>query len=213
MNDGGYIQYGCGWHAPVGWRNFDASPTLRFERLPLLGSLYTKNENRFPKNVAYGDVVKGLPVVPASCRAVYCSHVLEHLTLADCRVALRNTHTILQAGGIFRLVLPDLAYSVQQYLANATNASPDAAPEFMRETGLGQESRTRGLKGLVVSWLGNSQHYWMWDYPALARELDSAGFVAIRRATYHDSADARFCEVETEERWSHALGIECRKPE
>jgi hypothetical protein len=57
-----YIQYGCGWSAPVEWTNFDASPTLRFERLPLIGSFYTKNKQRFPANVRYGDIVSGLPV-------------------------------------------------------------------------------------------------------------------------------------------------------
>ncbi len=41
------VQYGCGWSAPFSWRNFDASLTLRFERLPLIGHLYTKNESRF----------------------------------------------------------------------------------------------------------------------------------------------------------------------
>ena len=56
-----YLQYGCGWWAPKGWRNFDASPTLRFERLPLIGWLYTRNSQRFPENVEYGDIVKGLP--------------------------------------------------------------------------------------------------------------------------------------------------------
>ena len=64
MNDGQYVQYGCGWSAPKEWRNFDASLTLRFERLPLIGHLYTKNESRFPGNVEYGDIVKGLPIPP-----------------------------------------------------------------------------------------------------------------------------------------------------
>jgi len=113
MRNSYYVQYGCGWSAPVGFRNFDASPTLRFERLPLLGKLYTKNNSRFPENVEYGDIVKGLPVPPTSCEAVYCSHVLEHLSLDDFRKALRNTHRILKSGGTFRLVVPDLDYSIK----------------------------------------------------------------------------------------------------
>lgn len=83
-----YVQYSCAWCAPAGWTNFDASPTLRFERLPIIGNLYTKNENRFPENVEYGDIVKGLPVPDDSCKGIYCSHVLEHLSLSDFRVAL-----------------------------------------------------------------------------------------------------------------------------
>ena len=50
MSDGLYVQYGCGLSAPAGWMNFDASPTLRFERSPI-GFLYTRNRERFPRNV------------------------------------------------------------------------------------------------------------------------------------------------------------------
>ena len=46
-----YVQYGCGFDAPDGWINYDASPTLFFERIPVLGRLYTKNERRFPNIV------------------------------------------------------------------------------------------------------------------------------------------------------------------
>ena len=80
-----YLQFGCGLSSPERWRNFDASPTLRFERIPVVGTLYNKNTVRFPKNVEYGDIVKGLPVLDESQCGVYCSHVLEHLSLGDCR--------------------------------------------------------------------------------------------------------------------------------
>src|SRR5882724_7131927 len=32
-----YVHYGCLFCAPESWLNFDASPTLRFERIPILG--------------------------------------------------------------------------------------------------------------------------------------------------------------------------------
>lgn len=208
MDRGGYVQYGCGWSAPPAWRNFDASPTLRFERLPLLGQRYTRNRQRFPANVEYGDVVRGLPVPGNSCHAIYCSHILEHLSLEDCRHALRNTHALLQAGGIFRLVLPDLESAIRKYV---NNSAPDAAPEFIQNTGLGLERKNRGLRGLLVAWLGNSQHLWMWDYKSLEQELRAAGFHEIRRAQFGDSPEFRFQDVEQKERWDDCLGIECRK--
>jgi hypothetical protein len=83
-----YVQYGCSFSAPEGWLNFDASPTLRFERIPLLGKLYTKNESRFSPEVRYGDIVRGLPLEPSSVDGLYASHVLEHLSFEDCRLAL-----------------------------------------------------------------------------------------------------------------------------
>jgi len=208
MNNSLYIEYGCGWCAPQGWRNFDSSPTLRFERFPLMGKLYKKNESRFPKNVEYGDIVNGLSIPPNSCKGVYCSHVLEHLSLEDFRSALKNTNRMLQIGGIFRFVLPDLEYLVKQYI---DNPSQDAALLFMKNTMLGHEKRKRGLKGLIFSWLGNSQHLWMWDYKSIEVELRNTGFVQIRRAFRGDYSDNKFQEVENMERWNNCLGVECKK--
>lgn len=194
--------------APNKWKNFDASPTLWFERLPIIGSIYTKNSSRFPNNVEFGDIVRGLPVSNNSCKGIYCSHVLEHLSLEDFRIALRNTYKILRSGGYFRFVLPDLEYSIKLYLENS---STDAALFFLRETSLGKEKRSRELRGFIIDWLGNSQHLWMWDYKSITKELDAAGFVQIRRAKFGDSLDTKFCEVEDLGRWSNCLGIECTK--
>lgn len=205
-----YIQYGCGWNAPYSWRNFDASPTLLFERIPLLGRLYTKNTARFPKNVEYGDIVKGLPVQGCSCKGVYCSHVLEHLSLEDCSKALMNTWRILEDGGVFRFVLPDLEFAIRKYI---DYPKPTAAIDFLKETGLGREIRNRKLKSFFFNWIGNSGHLWGWDYKSLANELANSGFMDIRRAQFGDSNDPMFNVVEQKERWDNCLGIECRKQE
>lgn len=149
--------------------------------------------------------MKGLPLGDATCRGVYCSHVLEHLGLDDFRKALANTKRLLKPGGIFRLVLPDLAFYVGQYRASA---SPDAALEFMRTTGLGESSRARGVKGFMQELMGNSRHRWMWDYPSLESELDQAGFKQIRKALLGDSTDEKFKQVERQEHWANCLGVE-----
>jgi hypothetical protein len=201
-----YVQYGCGLSAPEGWLNFDASPTLRLQRLPLIGRLGAAGGVRFPANVRYGDIVNGLPIAARSCRAVYCSHVLEHLSLNDLRVALSNTKALLAAGGLFRLVVPDLRVAALRYVADTTET---AAVRFMTETSLGIAERPRGACGLLRSWLGNSQHLWMWDYPSLRRELETAGFKDIRSARMGDSEEPMFARVEEESRWVDALGLQC----
>lgn len=203
-----YVQYGCGWSAPESWRNFDASPTLRFERIPIIGKLYTKNNSRFPINVEFGDIISGLPVLENSSKGVYCSHILEHLSLEDFRLALRNTYKILRADGFFRLVLPDLEYSIKQYV---DDSSVNASLFFLKETYLGKEKRDQSLKGLISEWLGNSQHLWMWDYKSISQELANVGFIDIRRAKFGDSTDLMFKNVEDEGRWLNCLGVECKK--
>lgn len=208
MNNNLYVQYGCGWNspAPAGWRNFDASPTLRFERLPLIGGLYTRNANRFPRTVEYGDIVNGLPIIEQTCKAIYCSHVLEHLCLEDFRLALRNTHKLLRENGVFRLAMPDLEECVRRYMADD---SPDASSKFMSMSGLGLESHPRSLMSILSSTLGGSRHLWLWDFDATRMELERVGFREIRRAHFGDSSDARFGEVEEKDRWEGCLGIEC----
>lgn len=203
-----YVQFGCGLCAPPEWRNFDASPTLRLQRLPMVGPLLVRNGPRFPRNVEYGDVTRGLPVSNDSCRAVYCSHVLEHLALQDLRAALAETLRILRQGGVFRLVVPDLSRCISDYLKKD---SPNAAIEFMRDTLLGKETRTRTLRGFVIEWLGHSHHFWMWDYNALDHELKKAGFVDVRRAHFGDAADPLFHDVEEAGRWDGCLGVEAKK--
>lgn len=202
------VQYGCGLSAPEGWLNFDASPTLRMQRLPAIGAVAPGV--KFPAAVRYGDVVSGLPVASGSADAAYCSHVLEHLSFSDCKRALKETLRILKPGGVFRMVLPDLAVLVGNY--NAAAGDAEAANRFMRNTLLGVESRPRGLKGLMRSWLGNAEHLWMWDYPSLSAELAAAGFTGIRRAVFGDSGLEVFAKVEAENRWENGLGIHCVKP-
>jgi hypothetical protein len=209
MPAGLHVQFGCHHVAPLTWRNFDASPTLRFERLPVVGGLYSKNEDRFPRNVEYGDIVRGLPVPENSCSGLYASHVLEHLALDDFRVAVRKSLALLKPGGIFRLVVPDLGVYARRYIETQ---DAEAAERFMRQTCLGVESRPRNLKALLFSWLGNSSHLWMWDQKSLVKELTDAGFVSIRRCAFGDCEDRLFSHVEQRDRFVDAVAIECRRP-
>lgn len=202
------VQYGCGLSAPTGWINFDCSPTLRLQRLPLIGRWMTVLvKPAFPKAVRYGDIVRGLPVKHGSVDLVYCSHVLEHLALHDLRRALRNTHKSMRPGGIFRMVLPDLRALAETYVSDSSHES---ALRFMRDTYLGHNDRRRGLVGLLRAGFGNSRHLWMWDFSSLSAELSAAGFQNIRRASFGDSVDSAFATVEELHRWDGQLGVESR---
>jgi predicted SAM-dependent methyltransferase len=211
LDAGLYVQYGCGNCAPEGWMNFDASYTLVFERLPVIGGLYTKNRRRFPDRVLYGDIVKGLPIAAGSASAVYASHILEHLAYSDCLQALRNTYRLLRPNGTFRLVVPDLEFAAEQYLAMLKAHSPDATDLFMETTALGRKDRPRNIVSLVYSWLNGSTHLWMWDYPTMRRALEAQGFGHIRRCLFNDSEDPMFARVEDFQRFDGALAIEARR--
>lgn len=206
-----YVQYGCGFCAPEEWANFDASLTLRLERTTIIGRFVRKNAQRFPANVRYGDIVKGLPVADGVASGVYASHVLEHLARDELAAALVNTLRIMAPGGIFRLVVPDLERRALDYLDATRSGHASANDVFMRSSGLGFEMRpsARFL-------LGRSAHLWMWDYPSLAGALTEAGFSDIRHAAFGDSGDPMFLLVEDKGRFLAdglpELAIQCRRP-
>src|SRR5690606_36038338 len=167
-----YVHYGCGLTAPGEWENYDVSPTLRIQKVPLLGRMLRRWLNaEFPDNVRYGNKIKGLPVEKDSCDGVYCSHTLEHLSLADFRKALANTNKILKPGGIFRCVVPDLEWAAIKYLRSLDEGTSSASLEFLSDTLLGSKNRPRGLVQFLTSHFGNSNHLWMWDRKSLSEEL------------------------------------------
>ncbi len=208
-----YVQYGCGLSAPKEWQNFDASPTLRLQRLPIFGALLKKQLNVvFPKEVRYGDIVKGLPLKENSCSGIYCSHVLEHLALKDFRTALINTYKILKPGGVFRCLVPDLEIIVKDYLSSLESRPETASIDFIGAGSiLGVLERPKGLKGIVTAVMGNSHHLWMWDHYSLKNELSNAGFINIRKATFNDSEITEFKLVEDITRFENAVVYECSK--
>ncbi|ADQ17553.1 class I SAM-dependent methyltransferase [Leadbetterella byssophila] len=207
-----YVQYGCGLSAPEQWINYDASPTLQIQKTPVLGNLLQNQLNtRFPSNVRYGDIIKGLPEDVNSVDGLYCSHTLEHLALADMRKALANSYAILKKGGIFRCVVPDLEYAAREYLRRLDNGDENASHFFMENTLLGVPSRARGAKGMVSSYFGNSHHLWMWDRKSLSAELRNAGFIEVRECSFNDSEDPMFKHVEDPSRFEFAVALEARK--
>lgn len=204
------VQYGCGLSAPENWINFDASPTLRLQKIPLVGRMVKKVI--FPPAVRYGDILKGLPgIEQGSCDAVYCSHVLEHLSYNDCKRALANTYKILKPSGYFRCVLPDLQTCINDYLNNKKLKPEIAAVEFMKSTLLGFEERPAGLKQKFISLFGNSHHLWMWDKDSLIAALKQVGFSNIRVCSFNDSEDRNFILVEDAGRFQGAFALEAIK--
>lgn len=207
-----YVQYGCGLSAPNQWINFDVSPTLRIQKTPIIGNILKKKLNTiFPSNVKYGDIIKGLPMEENSCSGLFCSHTLEHLSLIDFRLALKNSYNILKKDGIFRCIVPDLEFAAISYLKELENRKPNASINFLNNTLLGIKERPQSIKGFISSFFGNSNHLWMWDKQSLAEELKNVGFNNIRICKFNDCEDEMFKLVENIDRFEYAVAIESRK--
>jgi SAM-dependent methyltransferase len=208
-----YVQYGAGLCAPSGWVNFDSSPRLWAERLPLIGRFAGR---LFPADVRFGNIVSGLPVAAGTADGVYASHVLEHLSRADFDDAIGNTFTMLKPRGIFRLIVPDLEVRALRYLKKLASSSA-ANDWFMIAAGLGAEDHSTRISRMIES-IGGTRHMWMWDWPSMNAALAKAGFVEIRRCAFGDCVDTTFKEVEDPGRFYDTnhdiaeLAVEARKP-
>ncbi len=208
-----YVQYGCGQCAPEEWLNFDVSPSLRMQNLPVIGPLIKhKLGQQFEKNVRLGDITKGLKGIKEnSADGVFCSHVLEHLSLHDFRTALKNTYKILKPGGRFRLVMPDLEVLVQDYLNDKKAGVEDASIRFIKRTILGLEERPRGYKEVSRYAFGYLRHLWLWDAESTIKELRDAGFTSVRHCEFNDSVDPMFRLVEDKKRFELCVKLEAIK--
>lgn len=121
------INVGCGKQAHPEWCNLDLTACA--------------------PGVVEHDLRKGLPFADSSCDAVYHSHVLEHLRPDEASRLLAECFRVLTAGGILRVVVPDLEGIARQYLtsldAAAANAAAAADHEWMTVELLDQLVRTR----------------------------------------------------------------------
>ena len=203
------VHIGCGDQVGKSWLNFDMSPILYLDRLP--GGGYMKraiggSDYVFPSEVKIGNISKG-PLVPiGTATACYASHVLEHLTLEDAHLAIKNIYQMLATGGVFRLIVPDLEWRSRLYLENLNQGDAQAASNFLRSSILGQETK-RGLIRTIRSAFSGSSHLWMWDYVSMKGALEHAGFKMVRRTEFGDASDSAFSEVENEARfWSAPPG-------
>jgi hypothetical protein len=151
---------------------------------------------RFPRNVRYGDIVRGLPVPDGVVKGLYASHVLEHLNRGDFTKALANSYRLMARGGVFRLIVPDLEVRAKMYLDGIEAGDKTANDNFLRSSHLGIESSPRGLTEHATKLFGHSAHLWMWDYLSLSSALQDVGFVAVRRCDFGDGSDRMFALVE-----------------
>lgn len=97
------LNIGCGKRYRDGWVNIDLNPAS--------------------KDVIAWDVSKGLPFENEYFDVVYHSHLLEHFSMEEAPLFLKECHRVLKHGGIIRVVTPNLEKICRLYLEALEKAS------------------------------------------------------------------------------------------
>jgi len=170
------VNIGCGASFAAGWINIDNSPGARLSKYPrlrwILWKLRILSDRRYrvtwPESVLIHDVRKRLPFADSSIDYVYTSHFLEHNSPSDAKKLIAEALRILKPGGVFRVVVPDLAIGARRYL-NALERNP-ADPAAASDL----------LDWLQLSRPGDRDpHLWMYDAPSLTAMLRERGFANV----------------------------------
>ena len=175
------VNVGCGASPTPGWLNFDNSFSVRIADYRGMCAVLTALRVAGPQSaslmsmarrgtVRFADAVRRIPCATGSARAVYSSHMIEHLDRAEARAFLAEAMRVLRPGGVLRLAAPDLARLVREYVTTGD------ADDFMARSHMGLD-RPVGLRARA-RWtlVGPRHHLWMYDGDSLARSLLAAGF-------------------------------------
>lgn len=122
------------------------------------------------EDIRFANAAVRIPCATGAARAVYSSHMIEHLDRGEARAFLAEVMRVLRPGGIARLAAPDLSRLVAGYVASGD------ADGFVAGTHMGLD-RPAGLRARARWALAGPRHHlWMYDGDSLLRLLADAGF-------------------------------------
>ncbi|MBD3264268.1 MAG: methyltransferase domain-containing protein [Candidatus Omnitrophica bacterium] len=193
--------------------NIDWSMYLRIKKnkiLKAVAPLFIKGERRerfhsLPDNIMVCNLLKRLPFDSGSVDVVYHSHMLEHLYKDVAAKFLLETKRVLRAGGIHRIVVPDLEKLCRDYLEHISECSinPEELDRhdycisaFLEQSvrkeavGTSQQKPFRRLIENII--LGDARrrgetHQWMYDRINLKALLLNLGYRAVKKQKYNTS--------------------------
>lgn len=165
------LQYGCGWNLREGWLNTDIECLDDAEGHRTTPGSLARVDDRF--FYVQHDAAQPFPFEDESFEWVYAEHLLEHLTLNQAVVWLKDARRLLKPGGLLRLSTPDLRRYVAGYL--------DEQDRFFEEHR--KRLKTLGLKYIPQrrAWMINQifrkwGHQWIYDFDELTFAARQAGF-------------------------------------
>lgn len=188
------LNLGCGSRVPDGWINVDYALGARLAKAPIFRvmnrrlGLFNLDWN---ERIHIHNLTKKFPWADSSIDVVYSSHTLEHFTKEDGRMFLAECHRVLRKNGIIRIVVPDLRYIVDEYIAGRIKAD-----DFVERLDVLYGNSMSALKNRLSPFI-QFPHKCMYDSSRLLKILKETGFDASNRAPFDsDIDDIRMVELE-----------------
>jgi len=162
------INIGCGNAKFKGWLNADIEPGADIVL----------------------DIRKGLPLNDESVSLIYNEHFIEHLSVEEAERVLRESHRVLQKGGVIRVATPDVDFVIDRYNGNWKDQDWLSWPEY-------QFIETRGqMLNISFRWWG---HQYVYNEEDLVNLLHKTGFNNLVRCAMNESAHLELSGLETRE--------------
>lgn len=200
------LNLGCGSRTSTRAVNIDFSIHVRLHRwLPnqlaplIFAGRRLERFRALEGEILVHDLRKGIPAEDGTVDVVYHSHVLEHIDRDAVPGFFREVHRVLRAGGIHRIVCPDLERLARRYLESLEERSPDhdravaaIIEQSVRREAHGSSMQRPWRRRLEKLLLGDARkrgetHQWMWDRVNLGAALEGAGFHSVQVMSYERS--------------------------
>jgi len=159
------VQFGCGDQRLSGWENTD---------IPAV------------------DITKPLPYADNSVRAVFASHVVEHIEHQQAWNFFDECYRVLEPSGVIRITVPSFT--------RISRGIDDEYREFVRSRGWSNGSKKDTLRSMVFE----HGHKAMWTADLLIAFLDAIGFHNPMR---QESGISNFTELSGLESHASVIGI------
>ena len=181
---------------------------------PVVSSVLGVEVGHWPRGIRYRDIRRGLGYADRSVAIVYASHILEHLHRDEALNFLRDARRALAAGGVCRVIVPDVAAIVGWYLENRREPADqrtEPSSDLLMHMLLLRPDRSggAGVLAAIRRWTDLHEHKWMYDEEGLTALFAEAGFESPTPRRYLDSRipHALLQQVERADRLCDGAGV------
>jgi predicted SAM-dependent methyltransferase len=150
------LNVGCGTDYKEGWVNIDNNSDNNIEKLDL-----------------NWDLRNSLPYKKNSVDFIFNEHLIEHLTVEEAKVVVKDLIRVLKKGGVLRIATPNLKEVVDQYLH--LPISKDQTIKRFKLTYI--KTKAERINIAFREW----GHKWLYDAEEMERRLREAGCKNIKR--------------------------------